>query len=85
MSLIKMGEEQLGLDREMIINDHCPSIMGDRFISYDLASFASNKSNDKGCRGITCKACWDMEEVESEAFAKSYEEKRFLMYNNRDI
>ena len=83
MSLIKMGEEQLGIDRETIINDHCPSIMGERFISYDLPSFASNKSDDKGCRGITCDKCWSMEEVESEAFAKSYEEKRFLMYNDK--
>lgn len=52
-----------GLARCEITYDHCPYEADKSLPDYDMGTFkfTERKGDDRGCRGILCDECWDIE------------------------
>jgi hypothetical protein len=51
-----------GWDKEIVVNYRCPSIISNiaPFVDYDTIIY-NKRGFCVGCRGITCKQCWNQE------------------------
>jgi len=51
-----------GKGRDEIITNYCPCILIKSLPDFDIDSYKFEDSCiERGCRGLTCDACWDKE------------------------